>query len=97
MSKKIETLICECHSVEHIVLFSFDTNWDEVFMSFHLRKVGFWKRLIYGIKYIFGHQCNYGAFDEVILKAEDYQKIQNIADRLRELNKRHSKESDLNL
>ena len=70
MSKKIETLICECHSVEHIVLFSFDTDWDEVFMSFHLRKISFWKRLIYGIKYIFGHQCNYGAFDEVILKAE---------------------------
>jgi hypothetical protein len=37
----------------------------------------------YGIKYILGRQCNYGAFDEFIFNPEDADKLQNLVNHLR--------------
>ena len=37
----------------------------------------------YGIKYIFGYRCKYGAFDEFIFKPEDAYKIQRLANYLK--------------
>lgn len=86
MAEKNEILICECHSPEHQIMFSYedqDPNWDEVYVSIHLNKRPFWERFKYGLMYIFGRQCNYGAFDEVILKPKDYKKLQKIVDYLK--------------
>ncbi|MFW6219752.1 MAG: hypothetical protein ACOC33_02845 [bacterium] len=84
---KNELLICECHSPEHQIMFSYDdeSDWDEVFISIHLNKRPFWERVKYGIKYILGRQCNYGAFDEVVLKSEDYKKLENIVNYLKKV------------
>jgi hypothetical protein len=36
-------------------------------------------RLIYGLKYILGRQCGYGAFDEIILNPKDAKKFEKIS------------------
>ena len=88
-----ELLICKCHSPEHQIIFSWDDDLDEtlVYMTIHLNKHGFWQRLKYGIKYIFGRQCNYGAFDEVILNPEDARKVYSIYTYLNQPNVRKIK------
>ena len=48
----------------------------------HLNKHSFFGRLKYGIKYIFGYQCRYGAFDEFIFNPEDADKLQRVVDHL---------------
>lgn len=89
-----EILICECHSVDHQIIFSYedsDPNWSEVYMQIHLTKIPFWQRVKYGIQYIFGKQCRYGAFDEVVLKPKDHIKLQKIVDYLKKVEKKEKK------
>jgi hypothetical protein len=86
--EKEEFLLCQCHSAEHQLFFTWwdDEDIKEVFMHVHLAKHTFWERLVYGIKYIFGYQCKYGAFDEMILRKEDAEKLQNVVDYLKRTN-----------
>ena len=81
-----ETLICQCHSIEHQVSFTWIEGMDaegEVYMEIHLSKLSFWDRLKHGIKYIFGYRCMYGDFDEVILKKEDVNKLEKVVEFLK--------------
>lgn len=81
-----ETLICQCDSIEHQIYFTWIEDEDsdgEVYMEIHLAPITFWKRLKHGIKYIFGHRCIYGDFDEVILRKEDAHKLERIIEFLK--------------
>jgi hypothetical protein len=49
-----------------------------VYIHTHLAKFGFWYRLKYGIKYIFGFQSRYGAFDEFLINPEDVGKFEKV-------------------
>lgn len=80
-----DIFICECHSTEHqmVVNYSEDESpngvkYPTVYIHTHLNKRPFWKRLKYGIKYIFGYQCMYGAFDEFIVNPTDVDKLKDI-------------------
>ena len=81
MSKeKEELLLCECGSPEHQIMFHWfeDEEGGEVYMTTHLCKLPFWKRLCGGLKYIFGHTSIYGDFDEIILRKKDACKLQRV-------------------
>lgn len=83
---KQEFLICECSNVEHQIEFKYFEEADikEVYMSIHLSQShGFWSRLKYAIKYLFGYKSRYGAFDEFIFRREDADKLQSIVDFLK--------------
>jgi hypothetical protein len=45
------------------------------------------ERVKYGLKYIFGRQCNYGAFDEFIFNPKDADKLQELVNYLKDLKK----------
>lgn len=61
-------IVCNCSSLEHqMVIDSFEDQPDDAYISIHLTKHSFFKRLWYGLRYIFGYQCKYGAFEEVIV------------------------------
>lgn len=91
-----DLLICECNSTDHQIIFiyEYEDELDEknnivrsypmCFAHVHLAKFPFWKRFKYGIKYIFGYQSKYGAFDEFIFKPEDATKLQDLVDHLNE-------------
>jgi len=86
MAFKEEIVICECGSVEHQIIFTYDEDeYDdkEVYALIHLNKKPFWKRVSYGLKYIFGRQSNYGAFDEFIFNPKDVNKLQSLVDYLK--------------
>ena len=80
-----EVLICQCSSLEHQVTFSwFGNDADgDVYMEVHLAPLGFWERVVNGIKYIFGHRSKYGDFDDMILKKEDAWKLEKIVEYLK--------------
>jgi hypothetical protein len=75
-----EILICQCHSLEHQATFSWIGNDEDgdVYMEVHLAPLGFWQRVVNGIKYIFGHRSKYGDFDDMIIKKEDAWKLERI-------------------
>lgn len=85
-----ELLICECNSTEHQIILLYDEDEDKdgnviptCYAHIHLTKKTFWRRIIYGIKYIFGHQSRYGAFDEFIFNPKDAPKLQELVDYLK--------------
>lgn len=82
---KNELLICECHSTDHQYIFLYDDDKDSnghvdrtVYIHTHLNTFGFWKRLKYGIMYIFGYKSRYGDYDEFIINPEDVGKFENV-------------------
>jgi len=91
MENKKDIIICSCHSTEHQMVFLYEEEFNEktnkktpiCYAHVHLNKLSFFRRLKYGIKYIFGHKCNYGAFDEFIFNPDDSHKIQRLANYLK--------------
>ena len=81
-----ELFICSCENTEHQIVFSWfeDDDVENVYATIHLRKKSLWTRLKYGIKYIFGYQCRYGAFDEFIFNPSDARKLQKVVNFLKE-------------
>jgi len=85
MKDNKDILICSCHSTDHqlIVLYEQNEDFPLVYFHIHLNKRPFWERLVYGIKYIFGRQSKYGAFDEFIFNFDDVHKIERIVEHLK--------------
>lgn len=85
-NKTKELFICSCTSTEHQIVFKYDKEevYPIVYTEIHLSKLPFFHRLKYGLKYIFGYQCKYGAFDEFIFDKDDAKKLQIIVDYLNE-------------
>lgn len=83
-----ELFTCRCHSIEHqfvISLVDFDDDDPDVFLEIYLSPDRFFKRLVYGIKYIFGYRSRFGAFEEIILKPEDAPRLRRVVDILDEI------------
>ena len=77
----VDLLLCECNSPEHLMLVFFDDddNHTVVYFEVHLNPMPWYSRILYAIKYIFGHQSKYGAFDTFIFKHTDAEKLEKIA------------------
>ena len=84
-----DIIICQCNSTDHQIIFLYSD--DEIngerypicYAHIHLNKLPFWKRLKYSIKYIFGYQYRYGAFDEFIFTPDDADKLQKLVNYLK--------------
>ena len=91
MEKEREIVICACHSTEHQMVISYSEDvidgqrYPEVYLHILLNKRSFWKRFKYGIKYIFGYQSRYGAFDEMIIDKKDVGKFKRVVEHLENL------------
>lgn len=90
MKNKEEIFICDCHSTDHQVVVYYNSDENEYgtkypmcYFHIHLKKLPFWERVKYGLKYIFGRQCRYGAFDEFIINPDDADKLQEIVNYLK--------------
>jgi hypothetical protein len=84
-SKELEEIIiCACGDPEHQMIFRTIDGDDDVYVSIHLVKLPFLKRLWYGIKYIFGYQSKYGAFDEIIITKKHKQTLSRVIQWLNE-------------
>jgi hypothetical protein len=62
-----------------------EKDYPTVYVSYHLNKLGFWKRLRNGIRYIFGHTTKWGDFGELLIQPEDYPKMQKVCDYLKKV------------
>ena len=67
--------ICSCSTPEHTLHWHYFPETDELMLSVNLNKFTFWRRLVAGIKYIFGYTCPYGHFDEVLVNREQREAL----------------------
>jgi hypothetical protein len=86
MNDKIDELerrvmICECHSLEHQVVFWYDSEFGDLYCEPHLTTHrNFFQRMWAGIKYTFGHRSKYGEWDSTIFKTDDLIKLRVFLD-----------------
>lgn len=73
-----EILICACHSTEHQIVIQKDEEDKVLYCSIHLSPLPWYKRLINGIKYIFGYRCKYGDFDEFLFDEKHIDKLKKM-------------------
>ena len=72
-----QIMICECHSLEHQLVWWYDDDGDFYCESHLTTHRNFFQRLWYGLKYAFGYKSRYGAWDEMLFKPEDLIKLRN--------------------
>lgn len=82
MENKTDILICMCRTAEHNIIVHY-LEGGLIYVDYHLVRLGFWSRLKYAVKYIFGFRSKYGAYGEMILNPDDWAKVQKIADYLK--------------
>lgn len=86
MSIVYELFVCQCSSIEHQVVFSYDKENEDkdVYVLVHLvPERSIWCRILNAIKYIFGYKCRYGHFEEFIFNKEDAGKLQEVVNYLK--------------
>ena len=68
---------CDCAWPEHYASFhwietdSVSTDWSEMYIHIGMAKQTFWRRIWFAIKYVFGYQSRFGAYEETALSAGD--------------------------
>jgi hypothetical protein len=80
--KKRQFFICHCDDAQHqySLTYFIDDKFPNKFLylDIHLNKeYSIFRRIIYAFKYIFGYQCKYGAFDEIVISKETAEKTIN--------------------
>jgi hypothetical protein len=78
-----EIFVCGCHSFEHQTKFIYNEEDNILYVYIHLNNYdSFWKRLLTGIKYIFGYSSRFGEWDEFIFKEEDQEKLRKFLNQI---------------
>lgn len=78
-----ELVVCSCGNNEHQMIFTTFPDEGFVYAIIHLTKLPFLKRLKLGIKYIFGYQSRYGAFDEIVLDKYHIPSLEKVISKLK--------------
>lgn len=73
-----QIIICSCNSTEHQMILSSIEGEKEVYVHIHLNHLSFWKRLILGVKYIFGYTSKYGHWEEMILDTSHINQLKKV-------------------
>lgn len=87
MEMRQDLLLCECSSSEHQMIIRYfpDDDYPEVYVDVHLVKRSFFKRLKYAIKYLFGYQSKYGAWDEIVLNSQHITSLQDVVNHIKKV------------
>lgn len=73
---------CQCDCNEHVVRLVLDPADGEVWIETYLSRHHPWyQRLWIALKYVFGHQSKFGAFDCTLLRPEDYERMHDLLTR----------------
>jgi len=79
-----EFILCDCKHPEHIIQLSYDDEVNFIYLAVKLNPhKGFFRRLIHAIKYIFGYNSRYGAFDEFVINKESSEQIKQVLNKIK--------------
>jgi len=73
--KKARIYICECSDTSHNIVIDHDD--ESIFISVILNNHSVLKRIILAVKYVFGIDCKYNHYQEVILDKDTAHALRN--------------------
>ena len=74
---------CYCTSAEHTLQLALDQDpeFPAIYVDVQLNQChGFFGRLWLALRYLFGHECRYGHWDETILTGDAVRKLRDLCD-----------------
>ena len=80
MTMKTEYFDCACKDLSHTLRFAYfeDDEFPELYTEVFLEEKSWYKRLWFGIKYIFGYKTKYGHFGNWMLDEKDIDRLENM-------------------
>ena len=83
--EKEQLFICECNSLDHVMLLSYDNEDNTAYINIRLSTHhGFFNRLWRGLQYAFGRKSRFGDFDEFIIQPDDALKMIETLSRIKQ-------------
>ena len=76
-----ELFVCSCGCPSHQFTVTDFKYEPELFFYVCLDKPGFFRRVCFALKYIFGKPCMYEYFDEVILYKKEIERLRDVLER----------------
>lgn len=76
-------MVCGCGDPAHHLLFTLDDEDPQVWLHYQLLLEPWYKRVWYGLRYIFGHQSRYGMYGELVINESNIDKFQEIINHVR--------------
>lgn len=86
LNRELILFVCDCGDVNHqfvVTLDHYDNADPEVFVEVKLNPLPFWKRLVHGIKYIFGYKSRFGDFGEITLNKTHVDGLEKVVNALK--------------
>lgn len=77
--KPRELFVCDCGSPEHQFILERWDNGSFLIFHMHLRPRSFWRRIIVGLKYVFGVRGY--AFEEILLQRPEAIRLRTVIDK----------------
>jgi hypothetical protein len=84
MNRDCHYIECNCTSAEHTLRLTLDDDEDlpAIYTEVQLNPYhGFFGRLWLAVKYLFGHRCRYGHWDEATLMGDEVRKLRDLCNR----------------
>jgi hypothetical protein len=82
-----EFFVCACSSDEHTLRFVYDPDTNDMWASVYLDPKRWYRRLWVALRYVFGYQCRYGAFDCFLFDSKDADRMIATMTRVKEWKK----------
>jgi len=80
---------CDCHSSEHTLRFTYlsedigaNNQISNIYLNIFLDNEPWYKRILIGLKYIFGYKSKYGHFGEWIFYRKDAQRLKKLIEKI---------------
>lgn len=67
--------VCQCFSDEHTLRFIYDPEDNDLWTEVYLDKQVWYRRIWVALKYVFGYQSKYGAFDSFLFDPKDADRM----------------------
>ena len=82
---EIQYFDCQCHTPEHTIRLVIDPEYGDLHLEVFLGDNVWYMRIWKAIKYVFGYKCRYGHYDCTLLKPEDYERLEHLMKRSRDI------------
>ena len=83
MDMESHFFVCDCYSDEHTLRFTYDPEDNDLWAGVYLDRKRWFVRLWVALKYVFGYQCKYGAFDCFSFNPKDADRMIELMSRIK--------------
>jgi hypothetical protein len=80
---EVEFFLCDCTHAEHTLRANYNQEWNTLNFDIFLATHSWYKRVWYGLKYMFGFKSKYGHFTDIVFSPKDCDRLIALMSRMK--------------